>query len=70
MYRLWRRNTEVRVTLNFPADLVSTYLFLSETDAQAVALKLRQQAPLGTVMTTLMPHVDRGVTRPTRVWIH
>ena len=55
-----RRSGKVQMTLDFPRDQLRVFMFLSEADAQAIAVKLRQQAPIGAVMTALQPHLKSG----------
>jgi hypothetical protein len=49
------RSSGVQVTLDFPRDELRVFMFLSEADAQAIAVKLRQQAPSGAVIMALRP---------------
>jgi hypothetical protein len=49
-----RRIRQVHIRFNFPCDLIQVNLFLSETVAQTIAVKLRQKASIGTVM----PHLS------------
>ena len=48
-----RRASDLNVTFDFPANQLRSCLFLSEADAQAVAVRLRRSAPMGTVMALL-----------------
>ncbi len=48
-----RRHDEVNVTIDFPANTIRIFIFISEAKAQEVAIRLRQQTPIGTVMTML-----------------
>jgi hypothetical protein len=54
-----RRTRQVHVTLDFPRDQIHVRLFLSEAVAQGVASKLRQRAPIGTVMTHVQAVFER-----------
>lgn len=56
-----RRSGRVQMTLDFPRDQLRVFMFLSEADAQAIAVKLRQQAPIGAVMTALQPLFKGGL---------
>ena len=56
-----RRSSGVSLVLDFPADRIRLYAFLSEANAQAMAVKLRQQAPVGSVMTVLGAILNPGV---------
>jgi len=58
-----RRPTQVRLTLDFPKNEVQVRLFLGEIRAQEVAVKLRQRAHLGLVMTRVGRIVERGLNR-------
>jgi hypothetical protein len=49
-----RRIRQVNVRFNFPRDQIQVNVFLSEAVAQAIAVKLRQRASIGTVM----PHLS------------
>jgi hypothetical protein len=49
-----RRTRQLNIRFDFPRDQIKIYLFLSETVAQAIAVKLRQKASIGTVM----PHLS------------
>lgn len=48
-----RHSSTVYLTLNFPADQIRALIYLSEAQAQAMAMKLRQGAPMGMVMASL-----------------
>jgi hypothetical protein len=48
-----RRIRQVNIRFNFPRDQIQVNLFLSEAVAQAIAVKLRQRASIGTVMIHL-----------------
>lgn len=48
-----KHSSKVYLTLNFPADQIRASIYLSEAQAQAIAMKLRQGAPMGLVMTSL-----------------
>jgi hypothetical protein len=58
-----RRHTHVRLTLDFPKNEIRVHLFLGEIRAQEVAVKLRQRAHLGMVMTRVGRIVERGLNR-------
>ncbi len=58
-----RRSTKVRLTLDFPQNEIRVHLFLGEIRAQEVAVKLRQRAHLGLVMTRVGRIVERGLNR-------
>ncbi|MEL6940214.1 MAG: hypothetical protein AAFO84_13585 [Cyanobacteria bacterium J06598_1] len=48
-----RRASDLNLTFDFPANQLRACLFLSEADAQAVAVRLRRNAPIGTVVALL-----------------
>lgn len=48
-----RRASDLNITFDFPANQLRACLFLSEADAQAVAVRLRRRAPMGTVVALL-----------------
>ncbi|MGB3301033.1 MAG: hypothetical protein WBA76_22415 [Phormidesmis sp.] len=48
-----RRASDLNLTFDFPANQLRACLFLSEVDAQAVAVRLRRSAPIGTVVALL-----------------
>ncbi|MEQ9482269.1 hypothetical protein [Coleofasciculus sp. F4-SAH-05] len=48
-----RRASEVSVTFDFPADQLRSSIFLSEADAQSIAVRLRQRVPMGMVVALL-----------------
>jgi hypothetical protein len=54
-----RRSSTVKVVLDFPAGKVSVYMFLSEVRAQGIAVKLKQQAHHGTVLTSLRSLLEK-----------
>jgi hypothetical protein len=56
-----RRAGRVHLTLDFPGDQLRVFMFLSEAEAQAIAVKLRQQAPIGVVMTALRSLLKGGL---------
>jgi hypothetical protein len=56
-----RRPTQLRVVLDFPKDEIGLRLFLSEIRAQELAVKLRQQAHVGSVVARLQGYLDRGL---------
>jgi hypothetical protein len=58
-----RRRTTMRLILDFPKNEMRAYLFLSEVRAQEIAVKLRQNAHPGTVMTRLGVILERRLTR-------
>ncbi len=49
-----RRIRQLNIRFDFPHDQIKIHLFLSEAVAQAIAVKLRQKASIGTVM----PHLS------------
>jgi hypothetical protein len=61
-----RRIRDVIILFNFPRDQIQVNLFLSEAVAQAIAVKLRQKASIGTVMphlsTIFEPRVKKILT--------
>jgi len=48
-----RHASEVNVVIDFPANQLRTFVFLSEADAQSIAVKLRRRAPIGMVIAQL-----------------
>ena len=58
--------TQVRLTLDFPKNEIRVYLFLGEIRAQEMAVKLRQRAHLGMVMTRVGLHRRAWVEQSTR----
>ena len=48
-----RHSSKVYLKLNFPADYIQAFIYLSEAQAQSMAMKLRQGAPIGTVMASM-----------------
>ena len=48
-----KHSSKVYLTLNFPADQIRALIYLSEAQAQAIAMKLRQGAPMGMIMASL-----------------
>lgn len=48
-----QRASQFSVTFDFPSDQLRTFLFLSEADAQAIAVRLRQRTPIGMVVALL-----------------
>ena len=58
-----RRPTNVAVTLDFPGNEIRLSLFLSERRAQAIGVKLRQQAHIGTLITAFKEVLDRRLDR-------
>ena len=48
-----RRASDLNIVLDFPGDRLRVCLFLSETDAQAIAVRLRRRSPIGTVVALL-----------------
>ena len=53
-----RHSSQIYLTLNFPADRIRALIYLSEAEAQAMAMKLRQGAPVGMVMASLKSILD------------
>jgi hypothetical protein len=47
------RCCQTHLTLDFPRDQLQVSIFLSEAMAQGIAMKLRQRAPLGPILTSL-----------------
>ena len=47
--------------MDFPRDQLRVYLFLGEADAQGIAVKLRRQLPLGTVISQLQASAEAGL---------
>ncbi|HEX9782575.1 MAG TPA: hypothetical protein VGA56_07575 [Opitutaceae bacterium] len=58
-----RRRTRVQLKLDFRASEIRVCLYLSEVRAQELAVKLRQQAHLGMVVTRLQRILERGLGR-------
>ncbi|MDH5667658.1 MAG: hypothetical protein OEY86_06595 [Nitrospira sp.] len=56
-----RRRTRVRLALDFRADQIRVFLYLSEIRAQQIAVKLRQQAHIGQVASFLHGLIERGL---------
>lgn len=56
-----RRTSQVNLTLDFPKDQISTYIFLSEATSQEIAVKLRQNAPVGSVMKLVKGVFEAGL---------
>ncbi len=52
---------QAHLTLDFPRDQIQLYIFLSEAEAQNTAVRLRQQAPIGTVMNGLRSVFTQGL---------
>lgn len=50
---LTQRESEVSIIFDFPSNQLRTAIFLSEADAQIIAMRLRQKSPLGTIVTFL-----------------
>lgn len=48
-----KHSSKVYVTLNFPSDKIRALIYLSEAQAQAIAMKLRQGAPMGMIVASL-----------------
>ena len=48
-----KHSSNVYLTLNFPADQIRASIYLSEAQAQAIAMKLRQGAPMGMIVASL-----------------
>ncbi len=55
-----RHKTRVRLVLDFRANQIRVQIYLSEIRAQEIAVKLRQQAHLGTVIAYLGRIFERG----------
>ncbi len=49
------RCCQTHLKLDFPKDQIQVSIFLSESEAQKIALKLRQRMPMGPIMTLLRP---------------
>lgn len=49
------------LTMDFPRDQLRVHLFLGEADAQGIAVKLRRQLPLGTVISQLQASAETGL---------
>ncbi|HSJ97395.1 MAG TPA: hypothetical protein VLC53_09995, partial [Myxococcota bacterium] len=56
-----RRPTQLRLVLDFPKNELRLYFFLSEIRAQSVAVKLRQQGHVGSVVAHLRGYIARGL---------
>jgi len=56
-----RRSGGLQLILNFPSRQIRVCIYVSEVKAQAIAVKLRQKAPIGNVLTILRGFVDRGL---------
>jgi hypothetical protein len=56
-----RRPSGIKLILNFPAGQIRVCLYLSEVRAQGMAVKLRQQAHIGGILTPLRAQVERGL---------
>ena len=56
-----RRSSEVNLTLDCPRDQIRTYIFLSESTSQEIAVKLRQNAPIGSVMKLVRAVYETGL---------
>jgi len=48
-----RHASEVNIVIDFPANQLRTFVFLSEADAQSIAVRLRRRAPIGMVIAQL-----------------
>ncbi|MBW4615454.1 MAG: hypothetical protein KME21_19685 [Desmonostoc vinosum HA7617-LM4] len=48
-----QRASQVSVTFDFPSDQLRIFVFLSEADAQSIAMRLRQGTPIGMVVALL-----------------
>jgi hypothetical protein len=55
------RPCQFALTLDFTADQITAFIFISEADSQSMAAKLRQRAPVGTVLTGLQKSIEIGV---------
>ncbi|MBE9136962.1 hypothetical protein IQ254_07060 [Nodosilinea sp. LEGE 07088] len=58
-----RRVRQLHVKWDFPQDQIQINLFLSEAVAQAIATKLRQEAPLGSVMAQVQAIMEPRLTK-------
>lgn len=56
-----RHRSRIRIVFHFPKNAIIARLYLSEVRAQQIAVRLRQQAHLGTVADRLRRFIDRGV---------
>ena len=56
-----RRPTQLRLVLDFTKDEIRIHFFLSEIRAQQVAVRLRQQGHVGSVVAHLRRYVERGL---------
>jgi len=56
-----RRRTRLHTVLDFPADRIRLYLFLSERRAQELAATLRKQGHAGAIASRLKAFIDRGL---------
>jgi hypothetical protein len=55
------RSSQLALTLDFPADSIRTQIFLSEAEAQTLASKLRQRAPVGRILARLKAVFEPGL---------
>ncbi|UFS71446.1 hypothetical protein LPW11_04430 [Geomonas sp. RF6] len=58
-----RRPSGLKLVLDFPGRQIRAYLYLSEVKSQNVAVKLRQQAHLGSALAPLRAVLDRDLFR-------
>ncbi|MFX0198367.1 MAG: hypothetical protein ACFFCW_19790 [Candidatus Hodarchaeota archaeon] len=56
-----RRSSQVNVKLNFVSNQVQLNIFLSEAETQDIALKLRQQVPVGSAVKYLITSLKNGL---------
>lgn len=56
-----RRQSGVRIGVNFPANTIFVHIFLSEVRAQEAMVRLRQGGRISAVAQTLRRFLDRGV---------
>lgn len=61
-----RRPGAVKVILDFPSRQIRVCIYLSEVKAQRIALKLRQQAHIGAILTLLRAILNRGLLKSLR----
>jgi hypothetical protein len=61
-----RRRTGLYTVLDFRADRITLYLYLSERRAQELAAALRKQGHVGTLATSLKGFIDRGLAAATQ----
>ncbi len=56
-----KRANGIKLTLDFSQQQIRVFLFLSEINAQNIAVKLRQKLPLGSVMTVLKSMMEANL---------